>query len=254
MTEVLHFQRVMALVDLWRCVDFLAGIVLLWIVTGMLKTQGKLRESDSRKINHIAVFVGGTLTFGWLPEMAARVNLYAIASAILILIYLVCRYRTVPPFCYAYAANTRASDAPHTTFFFSFSWCVSIAALTFVDLLFTQMPVTRTALLVVGVADGIAEPIGRRFGKHKYPVFSFGTKTSFRSIEGSLAVWLGTLVVLVICSTSGLSDSLWLVAALLMASTVALVEAISPRGCDNFSLLLLVAGLTDGFMRSHWIA
>lgn len=249
MTDLSNLNNLIALIDIWRCVGFLFGIISLWITTGIFKAKGKLQESDSRKINHIAVFVGGALVFGWLPEMTARVNLYAIASTILIFIYTICRYKEIPPFSYAYAANTRASDVPNTTFFFWSSWCVSIAALAVVDILFAQMSVTRTAILVVGIADGIAEPIGRRFGKHKYPVFSFGTATSFRSIEGSLAVWTATLAVFVTCSIDGLNSSIFPIAALLTASITTLVEAISPRGCDNFALLVLVAGLMDGFMR-----
>jgi len=241
-----------ALVDGWRCAGFLSGIIALWMVTGRLKIQGQIHESDSRKINHSAAFVGGALVFGWLPETAARVNLYAIAAIILILVIIVCALHQLAPFSYIYAANTRESDAPHTTFFFWFSWCVSLAALALVDSFFADMSVTRMALLIVGIADGIAEPIGKRYGRHLYPVFSFGSGPAFRSLEGSSAVWVATAVIISAVSllgTKGLyPDSSWLPISALMASAITLVEAISPRGCDNFTLLLAAAGLTNAFL------
>ena len=57
------------------CIGFLTGLMGLWIVTGILSERQILHAADSRKINHIAVFVGGALLFGWLPEITARVNL-----------------------------------------------------------------------------------------------------------------------------------------------------------------------------------
>ncbi|MEL6553241.1 MAG: phosphatidate cytidylyltransferase [Cyanobacteria bacterium J06621_11] len=242
------------LISPMRCSLFLGSIISLWIVTGILKEKQQLCESDSRKINHIAVFVGGALVFGWLPETAARANLHTVATIILMLIITTCCYPNIKPFSYIYAANARASDAPHTTFFFLFSWVVSIAALAIIDLLFANMVVTRMAILIVGVADGIAEPIGKRFGRHRYAVLSFGKKPVFRSLEGSLAVWIGTVIVVLCASAhsySPLNDAVSpVVMAIITASVVAIVEALSPRGCDNFTLLLTAASLTNMFLPS----
>ncbi|MEO1402351.1 MAG: hypothetical protein AAFV72_14070 [Cyanobacteria bacterium J06635_1] len=241
--------ELLSALDPIRCIGFLAGLAVLWTMTGILTEQQKLHEADSRKINHMAVFVGGSLLFGWLPEASARVNLYAVCSAILIMVVIVCCFRNAVPFRYAYAANTRQSDAPHVTFFFWVSWVVSIAALAMVDVLFAQMAVTRIAVLIVGIADGVAEPIGRRYGRHRYRVLSLWGPSSFRSLEGSLAVWGTTLAVILCCSAHiGTGQSTWLVAALTTASVVAVVEAISPRGCDNFTLLLSAASLTNIFL------
>ncbi|MEM8810528.1 MAG: hypothetical protein AAGF01_31340, partial [Cyanobacteria bacterium P01_G01_bin.38] len=138
---------------------------------------------------------------------------------------------------------------------FWFSWVVSIAALAMVDLLFAQMAVTRIAVLVVGIADGVAEPIGRRYGRHRYRVLSIWGTSSFRSLEGSMAVWGTTLAVILCCSARAAAGySSWVAAALLTASFVSVVEAISPRGCDNFTLLLAAAGLTDTFLLAQWIS
>ena len=248
------------LVEPLQCLLFLGSIISLWIITGILKEKQILCESDSRKINHIAVFVGGALAFGWLPELTARVNLYIVSTIILTLVILTCRYKDTNPFSYIYSANARASDSPNTTFFFWSSWCLSIAALATIDLLFTDMTVTRTALLIVGIADGIAEPIGKRFGKHCYAVFSFSPfslnnkpsfrSNSFRSVEGSFAVWITTLLV-ILFSAHALSFWHQSLAAIAIASVITLVEALSPRGCDNFSILLTAAILTQSLLTTN---
>ena len=213
------------------------------------------RKQTAEKLITSLFLWGGALLFGWLPETIARVNLYAVCAAILVLVTLVCRYRHVTPFCYAYTANTRQSDAPHVTFSFWFSWFVSIVALAIVDLLFGQMAVTRMAVLIVGIADGVAEPIGWRYGRHRYRVFSIWGAPSFRSLEGSLAVWGSTLAVMLGCSTpSAAGQGRCLTAALLTASIVTVVEAMSPRGWDNFTLVLTAAGLMNAFLVAHWIS
>lgn len=246
-------KALLQLLDWWRCGGFLAALILLWLVTGLLKERQLLHEAASRKINHIAVFVGGTLFFAWLPEANARADLYVICTAVLLLVLLVCWYREVIPFSYIYAANTRQSDAPHATFFFLFSWVVSIGALLLLDLLFAQIAVTRTAVLIVGVADGIAEPIGRRWGRHPYRVLSLRPTPAFRSLEGSMAVWGATIVVVLSCLPPALGVGHWLAAALLTASLATVVEAISPRGFDNFLLLLAMAGLIQALHRVQWV-
>ena len=248
MKETLYF--VMTLVVSTRCTLFLSSIVVLWIATGILKEKQVLRESDSRKINHIFVFVGGALVFGWLPEITARASLYIVATIVLLLVTIACCYKNNKPFSYIYNANTRASDSPNTTFLFLSSWCISIAALAAVDLLFTSMCITRTAILVVGLADGIAEPVGRRFGQHRYAVVSFNQQPSSRSLEGSLTVWVVTLLV-ILCSTHAPSFWYQCLSAIAIASAITLVEAISPRGCDNFSILLTAAFLTQQLLTTN---
>jgi len=247
-------NELLATLDIWRCISFLVALVLFWIVTGFLKERQLIQEGDSRKINHIVAFAGGSLLFGWLPEPIARTNLYVVSLSILLLVAAVCYYRDRVLFRYAYAANTRQSDAPNAAFFFWFSWVVSITALITIDLLFSKIAITRIATLVVGIADGIAEPIGQRYGRLKYRVWSFWGFPSFRSLEGSLAVLLGTFVVMLGCShpaETGLVG--WLATALLTACAVTGVEAISPRGSDNFTILLTAASLTSLFLNTGWI-
>ena len=64
-----------------------------------------------------------------------------------------------------------------------------------------------------------------------------------RSLEGSLAVAVGAFAVLV--AAEGLAGGTFVLASAAVALAVALVEAVSPRGLDNFTVPLVAAvGLT----------
>ncbi len=226
-------------VDWLRVAGFVGLVVLVWELAGRLKLAGLVRTGDARKLNHIAALVGGALIFGWAPEDTARLSCYAGMAISFGLLVLVCVCRD-HPLCHAmFRGYARESDAPHEGFHVWFSWLVSIIGLLCIDLMFWDMTVTRTAGLVLGFADGIAEPIGLRWGAMKYRVPSIiRGKASVRSLEGSSAVFTATLIV--ILATHG-STAVGL--ALLLAVAVTIAEAVSPHGLDNLTIPLTTGGI-----------
>jgi dolichol kinase len=187
-------------IDWPRVTAFVAAVVAVWLVTGALKAAGRLPCDIARKINHVVALAGGAVCFGWLPLETAKWSIYAVAAILVSLVVVVCAFRGTAPFRYAFLANTRRSDAPHEAFYFWSSWVVSAAGLVGIHLIWDDIVVTRTAALLVGIGDGIAEPIGRRWGRHKYRVRSLtGGKPAERSLEGSAAVFVGCLFTLLAC-------------------------------------------------------
>mmetsp|Transcript_15481 Transcript_15481/g.33684 ORF Transcript_15481/g.33684 Transcript_15481/m.33684 type:complete len:250 (+) Transcript_15481:136-885(+) len=91
----------------------------------------------------------------------------------------------------------------------------------------------------VGIGDGIAPIIGAQFGRHKYmSPFSRNSK-GFKSFEGSLAVFIGTMFgyyvySFVISARPLLSISSVMASALLAAC----VEGIVPSNVDNIAVPL----------------
>jgi phytol kinase len=92
---------------------------------------------------------------------------------------------------------------------------------------------------VLGLADGVAEPVGVRWGRHKYRVPSLTDGAAvYRSVEGSAAVFATTFLVMLVTrspASVGLS--------LLVAAVVTAAEAVSPHGLDNLSIPLAVGGV-----------
>lgn len=82
--------------------------------------------------------------------------------------------------------------------------------------------------------DAFASIIGKRFGKHSYPVPGGGKRT----LEGSLAAFVFTLVAgaITIRILTTFSLSLVVVAALVAACVTTLFEALSPGGADNLTV------------------
>ncbi len=214
---------------------FIGLVVGVWLVTGRLRLADWLRSGDSRKINHVVVLAGGACWFGWDEPNAARVGSLTAGLLLLLLVGLTCWLRRRPPFSWAFAGNTRPSDAPHEALFFWSSWLAAFVALFVIQVVVWDNRVTRLAALVLGIGDGLGEPIGSRWGRMRYPVPGGGS----RSLEGSLAVAIGAFAVLV--AAEGLSGGMFVLASAAVALAVALVEAVSPRGLDNFTVPLAAA-------------
>jgi dolichol kinase len=102
-----------------------------------------------------------------------------------------------------------------------------------------------TALLIIGCVsggDGLADIIGRKFGGEK----KFGIKGSEKTIVGSIAMLVGSIVVssilvLIFSLEVPQFDILILILPIIVVSIVAtIVEALSPKGTDNFTVFIAV--------------
>lgn len=226
----------------WRAGVFVLVVLASWTVTGVLRLRGALRAADARKINHVLALAGVAVWFGWLPSGVARGSAIVTGAVLLMFVFLTCGLKDYRPFRWWFAANTRPSDAPHERLFFWSSWLVSMAALLLADLLFLDMRVTRTAALLVGLADGLAEPVGVRWGRRRYAVrWLPGTKPAVRSVEGSAVVALASFVIVMGCYWDTADGSLLLEGATLIAVLLMAVEAWSPHGWDNFTIPVAAA-------------
>jgi len=224
-------------VDGIRIASFVGVAACLWLITGAMKAAGILPCDLARKTNHVFALAGGALWFGWLLQPVAENSTYVAAAILLALVAITCTFRNCLPFRFAFLANTRKSDAPYEAFYFWSSWLLSMAALAVVQLVVDDITITRTAALLVGIGDGIAEPIGRRLGWHKYrvPSLTIGTP-AIRSWEGSASVFAGCFLTYLACFGWESVPSAAAIALLLT-----FVEAISPHGLDNLTIPVAAA-------------
>lgn len=243
-------------IDWNRVGGFVAALVAVWLATGALKAAGRLPCDITRKINHVFALAGGAVWFGWLPPDVGRASGYAACAVVVPLVLLVCAFRERVPFRFAFLANTRRSDAPHEAFYFWSSWVVSAAGLAGIEFLLDDIVLTRTAALLVGIGDGLAEPIGRRLGRHRYRVPSLtGGKPADRSLEGSTAVFAGCWMVLLACFRPGGQEG-WptvLLASAGLAAVLTLVEAATPHGLDNLTIPVVAAVLLKFLLAAGWL-
>ena len=112
-------------------------------------------------------------------------------------------------------------------------------------------PLSIVGYLVGGLGDAAGEPVGTRWGKHRYAIPGFGKGAATRSYEGSLGVLIACLIALLI----GVAISPFLhfgvrtlIALPAIAIACTLVEAVSPHGWDNTPMQFVPTLLVAAFL------
>ena len=109
-------------------------------------------------------------------------------------------------------------------------------------------------LLVVCLAmigDGLAEPIGVRFGKFRYKTYALFTKKPFfRTVEGSLTVFFSTIGVLFWFGDL-FTERQFIYAVGLLPLIIMITEAVSPHTWDG-PFLFGVSGILVGFILMYF--
>lgn len=215
-----------------------SGLILL-MVSGFCAAQlhrRGWRVGDTRKVFHFCIFTGAAL-LRWRVDPASVVVFGAVvASGIL---YAVWRENRSELF----NALARPDDYPHQRLHVV-APLLSTAAGGFLAQ-WIAGPLAVVAFLVTGWGDAVGEPIGVRWGRHRYRVPTWGSSKAERSWEGSAAVLLASSLAaasgLVICGYSGMNVVGY---ALALGLSAAVIESISPHGFDNLTLLVAIAGLS----------
>jgi dolichol kinase len=111
-----------------------------------------------------------------------------------------------------------------------------LAAAAVVLIFWNHPPVMVAALMPLTWGDGMAEVIGRKFGRNKYTIWGHT-----RSLEGSLAfigfgAFFSWLALVIIPGAPNLTPLEAIIPALVMVTAAAIVEAISIGGLDNLTV------------------
>ncbi len=172
-----------------------------------LKT-GFWREEETRKYVHVSV------------SFTAFIIAYCISSPLL---------RLIGPVAFIFI-NAYSGYKTKARLGGLLLYPVSLALLAVaMNLGIISQSVFVTSILVMGLGDGGAAVVGMRYGTHRV-----GSKT----LEGSLAMFIVSFVLII------LSCETWYW-ALLSASLITVVEALSPHGWDNFSVPVSAALLLE---------
>ncbi len=113
---------------------------------------------------------------------------------------------------------------------------------------------TPSAMFILGAlagGDGLADIIGRRYGGR-----SFGLGGSTKTLAGSAAMFVGSLLMswlllAVLGLRAGVSPGVFLLPTILLSLLATIVEAISPKGLDNYLIPLAVF---IGVLLLAWLA
>lgn len=134
-----------------------------------------------------------------------------------------------------YEAMARPTDEPHRTFYIIVPLITTALGGGISNLFFQNF--ASIGYFVEGWGDSIDEPVGTKWGNHKYKVPSLLGVSTTRSLEGSAAVILfGSMVAFICLSFMDISFQKALLVSLACGIIGAIVEAFSTHGLDNLTI------------------
>ncbi|UCG68852.1 MAG: hypothetical protein JSV09_13825 [Thermoplasmata archaeon] len=203
-------------------------ILVTAYIAGYLKLRKKIKTNYTRKVFHFTIFSTAGL-IGFFQGFQG-VIVFGSWAGIFILIILHLGDGNI-----FYEGMAREQDSPHRSFYIIVPFISTAIAGMLDNILFGQ--IALIGYLVAGWGDAVGEPIGVRFGRHKYKVPSRKKVLCYRSVEGSTAVFLTSTLASFLVIFLVLDEPLYVSAttAFLAGLTTALVEGFSPHGVDNFT-------------------
>ena len=209
-----------------------------WLVlAGLLKRRAHWPTGYTRKVFHFGIFLTAAVL-----QAAAGTRAVCLFGAMttLAILYAVLRGEGH----LLYEAIAREKDAPHRTLYIAVPYAATLAGGVLSTIWFG--PLAMTGFLVTGLGDAVGEPVGTRFGQHRYRVPSMRGVLCTRSLEGSLAVFivsaLSVLAAMYLTAETGFHGRV-LLSAVLIGAAAALCEAVSPHGWDNLTMQLVPTAL-----------
>lgn len=228
-------------------IDFILKTTIYLIImyaTGILVLRKNVKVNYTRKINHFSLMIVPFLLSAISPAppsnsgsetllMQAVMLLSGLAFFILFLKPVRDR---IPFFKTAFAGIDRPEDRPYTLLWMTTQTAGNFIAVIPISSYLALIGLPHLVFILIfinGVGDGLAEPIGIRFGKHKYQTYALFTKQKYtRSIEGSSVVFLVSILSIILFA-SGLSTIQITVLLLTLPIVMTVSEAKAPHTWDN---------------------
>lgn len=225
-------------------------LLVISYLTGILVQKKNMKVNYSRKINHFALFflpVFISIFINYKENIRSQ-----IAGLILSIIYLAILSKPFRDRCSVinsmFASFDRPEDRPHTLFWLATQSIAGSIILIALGYFFTYLGKSELILAPVvinGIGDGLAEPIGVKYGKHRYRTRGFFTDKYFdRSIEGSMCVYIVSVVTIILMYNS-FSIMQFVLAVLIVPVVLTFAEAWAPHTWDT-PFLFLASGITLG--------
>ena len=216
-----------------------------WLL-GLWVKRGGIRVNYTRKILHFILFFVPPAMVSLLPFEGSLLTVTLSSLVFLAGIAIMARpFRERVPFlATVFAAFDRPEDRPNTLLWLStqilVSYLVLVPVLVWLSS-YGRVQLILITILVAGVGDGLAEPVGVRFGRHTYRTRALFTDRRYtRSLEGSACVFLSGILGIIVMG--GQLDSVEFALALaLIPAAMTLAEAWSPHTWDG-PFLYLVGG------------
>jgi dolichol kinase len=237
--------------DLLFWINQASKIALFYLIAyagGLLVEKKGVRVNYTRKINHFALFFLPAILDRIIPfeETPAAVLVFSLIGMLSLVIFIRPLRHNAPVIRRMFRSFDRPEDRPHTM-----AWLVTQFFGTFIVFIpfaiyFSNrdlMDLIYIPILINGIGDGLAEPVGIRFGRHHYETSALFTDRRYtRTLEGSACVFI-TSILVVIAYYAYFSQPQFIAALLLVPILMTLAEALSPHTWDSPFLVLVGGGV-----------
>ena len=218
------------------------GIALtaVMLLSGVLVRYFNIKVNYTRKINHFAlfflpVFIDKQFNAETFTDFTYLAISAVVSTAALSVYYEPIR-KAIPPFQLMFEGIDRPEDRPYTLIWVWTQFAVGFAVLLPMIWLLGQRDLESLVLipiLINIIGDGLAEPVGIRFGKHEYKTRAlFTNKTYVRTFEGSACVLI-TGFVAVAMHYEYFTTIQFILSMLFIPIIMTLTEAYSPHTWDT---------------------
>lgn len=224
---------------------------IIWYINGLLVLKKGVKVNYTRKINHFSIlFIPFLLDMVSLSNRPPAENgsnfllptIGLLSGLLYFLLFIKPIRERVKVINTAFLSVDRPEDRPHTLLWLTTQTAACffvMIPLTFYLAIINKMELIFIIIIISGIGDGLAEPIGVRFGKHKYKTYALFTKKKYeRSVEGSLCVLIVGFVTIFLFGPA-LSPNQFIVALSTIPILMTLTEAFSPHTWDNAFLILI---------------
>lgn len=203
-----------------------AALAAVWV--GRLRVGREVRAPYTRKIFHFVIFsAAGVVQLVWGVSGVVVFGTVVVATVL----YAVSRGGGFS----FYEALARPTDAPHRTLFILVPLATTAIGGVLSNLFFS--PFAAVGYMVTGWGDAVGEPVGVRWGRHRYRVPSLAGVPATRSLEGSAAVFVvSTAAAALVLVAQGVDWTSAVGVGLLCGLAATGVEAVSTHGIDNLTV------------------
>ncbi len=225
--------------------------------SGLLVERFGVKVNYTRKVNFFALYLV-PLVLGRLFPYSRTLGttvLSGLGAALMLGIFLKQIRSRVRVFQTMFSSFDRPEDRPHTLLWLSTQIVAGYAVLIPMSIAFERNRMQELAIIPVlihGIGDGMAEPVGIRFGRHKYSTRTFLSmaRRHTRSYEGSACV-LVTGIIAVGLFHNSFTSSQFIAALITVPLLTTLAEAWSPHTWDTPYMFL--AGGLSLFAVKSWL-
>jgi len=237
------------LVFVWDIIATVISIAILLAlvqINALMQKKGKISQIITRKFVHI--FAGPIFVVTWMLFSGGVVSHYIAVIVPLLFVLQFVAIGTGVMKNESFVDSMSRSGDPRELLEGTLYYAIVMVLMTFFWFYIPSTGIDNanpTALLIIGCVsggDGLADIIGRKFGGEK----KFGIKGGEKTIIGSIGMLVGSILVssilvLIFSLEVPQFNLITLILPIIVVSIVAtVVEALSPKGIDNFTIFLAV--------------